>query len=588
MNSKRNYFYQNKYHFKNSYFPYKKTYYKNHKKIINLNNDNFIKEKSEISHNKEIICFMKCSKWLLNLSTLHSNQSNKLNINGFIEDKNINFNKLKNIKFTNNLTDFFPIDMKDIQKFVLKKEHSKICLNISFDLEKNSNFENFPFFKINRNFSINSFNINLNSVLTHDETIKIFKEDVNFFVKGIDILEIIHKKLINLNLEEIIKNSSENYIFNQIVFNNFLLCFGISFEISKIDLISFLKSNYNGKFALFDYNIKIIKIYINYTLPLISFSKLKISQSTIQILPKKNILNNNNNNDNNKLLYLNNLYLSSIPFNFCNFHCFLSNTTPIIFETDDLKIKNIFNIFKKYSLYGINCLYKIENIKFMNITYFPILNNVYINVNYNNINNINNNNNINNFYSNNNSTLDGSFNSNSKEDKSFYNNNNKKIYFHEFNSEIFKLKSFNEQLLNLLKIYPEIEDLELNDINNDSYFSILWTPVIIDQNKYNEKIGNINFEVFYTFKSNYSKNSAHHMNIIGIKEKNFFGNEIDNENEIPYFNSFWFLNQNNLISFNNNINNNSFFIQQKQNEFLILNKKYFNFLKYNLDIYEDI
>ena len=78
------------------------------------------------------------------------------------------------------------------------------------------------------------------------------------------------------------------------------------------------------------------------------------------------------------------------------------------------------------------------------------------------------------------------------------------------------------------------------------------------------------------------------MNIIGIKEKNFFGNEIDSENEIPYFNSFWFLNQNNLISFNNNFNNNSFFIQQKQNEFLILNKKYFNFLKYNLDIYEDI
>ena len=78
------------------------------------------------------------------------------------------------------------------------------------------------------------------------------------------------------------------------------------------------------------------------------------------------------------------------------------------------------------------------------------------------------------------------------------------------------------------------------------------------------------------------------MNIIGIKEKNFFGNEIDNENEIPYFNSFWFLNQNNLISFNNNFNNNSYFIQQKQNEFLILNKKYFNFLKYNLDIYEDI
>ena len=78
------------------------------------------------------------------------------------------------------------------------------------------------------------------------------------------------------------------------------------------------------------------------------------------------------------------------------------------------------------------------------------------------------------------------------------------------------------------------------------------------------------------------------MNIIGIKEKNFFGNEIDNENEIPYFNSFWFLNQNNLISFNNNINNNSFFIQQKQNEFLILNKKYFNFLKYNLNIYEYI
>ena len=68
---------------------------------------------------------MKCSKWFLNLSTLHSNQLNKLNIIGFIEDKNINFNKLKNIKFTNNLTDFFPIDMKEIQKFVLKKINQK-------------------------------------------------------------------------------------------------------------------------------------------------------------------------------------------------------------------------------------------------------------------------------------------------------------------------------------------------------------------------------------------------------------------------------------------------------------------------------
>ena len=68
------------------------------------------------------------------------------------------------------------------------------------------------------------------------------------------------------------------------------------------------------------------------------------------------------------------------------------------------------------------------------------------------------------------------------------------------------------------------------------------------------------------------------MNIIGIKEKNFFGNEIDNENEIPYYNSFWFSNQNNLISFNNNFNNNAFFIQQKQNEFLIINKKFSIFL----------
>jgi hypothetical protein len=464
--------------------------------------------------------------------------------------------------------------MKDNQKFVQKKEQSKICLNISFDLENYLNVEKFPFFKINRNFSINSFNINLNSVLTHNETIKIFKDDVNFLVKGIDILEIVHNKLLNLNLEEIIKNSSEKFIFNQIVFNNILLCFGISFDISKIDLINFLKSNYKGKFALFDYNINILKIYINYTLPLISFSKLKISQSTIQIIPKKDYQNNNN-----KLIYLNNLYLSSIPFNFCNFHSFLTNTTPIIFETDDLKINNIFNIFKKYSLYGINCLYKIEGIKFMNIKYFPILSNVYIDVNYNNINNNTN------FYSNNNSTLDGSFNSNSKEDKSFY--NNKKIYFNEFNTEIFKLKSFNEQLLNLFKLYPEIDDLELSDINNDSYFSIIWTPLIIEQNKYNEKIGNISFEVFYTFKSNFVKNSAHYMNIIGIKEKNCFGNETDNENDIPYFNSFWFLNQNNLISFNNNFNNNIYFIHQKQQEFLIINKKFFNYLKYNLEVYED-
>ena len=116
---------------------------------------------------------------------------------GKINEKNINncFD-IKNFNIQNELYNFFPIDIKSNQRFVLEKNQRKIPLIISFDFNDNFNKEKKNEFSTNLNneYSNSLFEIELNAFLHEDNKIHIFKDNINFKVKGFDIMKSIHNK----------------------------------------------------------------------------------------------------------------------------------------------------------------------------------------------------------------------------------------------------------------------------------------------------------------------------------------------------------------------------------------------------------
>ena len=144
------------------------------------------------------------------------------------------------------------------------------------------------------------------------------------------------------------------------------------------------------------------------------------------------------------------------------------------------------------------------------------------------------------------------------------------------------MKCYNEQLRKLKKDYSEIEELELNDISDDSYFSLIWTPVKSFSNKaFNcvefENMNSISFEVFYKFKTGIY--NGHYMNVFGIKEKNIKGNNNIPELNFRFYQLFWFSNKSIVpIPF---VNNYYFILFQQQN--MIFNQNLFCFLKNNVN-----
>jgi hypothetical protein len=251
----------------------------------------------------------------------------------------------------------------------------------------------------------------------------------------------------------------------------------------------------------------------------------------------------------------------------------MTYTTPFIYESEELKIKTVLDSFINPSLFGINCLFKLDNLKFTNIRYFPTLNSLYINILHNSSSN-----------SNNNSTLDGSFLSKSSEDKENKNNRIKNnIFFKESVKEIYNMANYTEQYKKIQKNFPEIEELELGEINNDSYFSLIWTPIKTFQNKNFDCIefdnmNNISFEIFYKFKSGVL--DGHYLTVSGIKEKNIKGVNIDGENIFQLFDYFMF--SNNSIIPIPYMKNYSFHLFQQQ-QILSVNKHLFCALKNNIN-----
>ena len=86
--------------------------------------------------------------------------------------------------------------------------------------------------------------------------------------------------------------------------------------------------------------------------------------------------------------------------------------------------------------------------------------------------------------------------------------------------------NFKERIEEIFKIYPDYESLSLGDITENSFFSILWTPVKSTNNFQNQS----SFLVYYRFRGKSFTNSLKCLSVIGM-----ISNKIDEE--------FWLTNQ---------------------------------------------
>lgn len=483
-------------------------------------------------HPKNLVCFQNCTKWSLTLSTTSNIKKHQIStetITGQISQVN---QSIRNV--TENVVDFFPIDIRTNQRFALDRNQPKMPLNIEFDCGDDSN----NFSNINKEYSSYVFEIDLNASL--HSCPRVFKDNINFKVKGYDIIKAIQSRLSTLGTKErngyLNMKSSSMISFSTNVFNNIQCSFGVCFSISADAIDEFFASSYHNVYLMSAFEIKVTKLKISYNLPLIVFTY-------------PNVQNNNP------------VFFSQplpIPFylNFCNWHSFMSCTTPVIYESENISIKDVLSSFEKAGLFGIGCLLKLDGNYYTKVNFFPTLNNVFINVKDDNTTSgstsINTNNGNNN--GNDTSTLDGSFITSISSQQEEKNNLlinyflNKKIIFKEQIRESYNVSSYNSQLNSFIKSNPEIEDITLNDITSDSYFSIIWTPTKtpqpMDRNgmKFLENGNLSSFEVFYKFRSIKISNSAHYMTVIGVSEKDIKGRNIDSLN-FPMFDYFWFANR---------------------------------------------
>jgi len=464
-------------------------------------------------HQHSILCFEECSRWELNMKS-NTEKKKKIFYGKLLKNKN------NNNFFTSNFYDIFPIDMKLYEHMNFFSNCKKYFLNLEFDLEKNS------FILVNDDFCNKDFKITINGYINHiSQIFKIYKEDRYFTIYGSEIRNEIYKYfLYNNNFKIICKEKTEENEkyekFNIIIYKEIIFEFSILILISKENIKKLLKKGIKNisKVELTDYNIQIINLKFNYYIPYVAFL-------TKQYTLYKNIFNNNN-NDNNKKEEKNSMinilenFEQLFPEYFCNIDRFLNCVTPLISENDDIKIIKIFEIFIKPSLYGIPILFK-NNKNLTQITFFPILNKIYIIPNLNNSSN---------------TTLTNSNNLNSI-----------LTFIDDDNIEYYKKKSYKEQIKNIFKDFDN--SLTIKDINEQSFFSLLWIPNQKCFNFFGHKLEKSmnSIEIFYSFRK--EKNFSFKMGVIGfiIRDKNGIIN-YSNQDEIEietknFFNKFWFINK---------------------------------------------
>ena len=529
-----------------SFSDYNKTsYYCNDNCFMNnLEIRSYINE--HFSHKHNLLCFEKCSIWKLNISS----ENNQFQFFGKIENQNKIFFETCNFK------DIFPIDMNKYEIYNYSN-CPKYLLKLEF---KNINFS------VDEKFYTNNFNININGSISHiSENLSVFKNSRNFIATGIEICKEIKNYLSNINKYFINHNSNTEFEFTIPVYKNDK-SFYVSFKILKENLKKLISKKFS-MYDLFDYDIKITKFYFNNFIPFFAFCQ---NQNLYFFNNNINNINNNNNNKNinndsnnnlkvkstsnkkEKEKYMMNLideYEKNFPEFYCNFDRFINNINPIIYENDDLKVIDIFNIFKKASIYGIPMIFKNNN-SLTHITFFPILKKVHII-----------------------QDLDNSLNTtfNTSIDSNIISYNLKDIEDYYFNS------TYSKQLKYIFSKNDEnYENLELNEISDKSYFSLLWIPNQKNHQFIGNKLGQImnhSFEIYYKLKT--KKKFGHKMEIINFTVKNEHGVEYKiDKNTNKFFKNFWVNNKS-----INKTQKNFFNISEEQNEIRELNENWFNQFK---------
>lgn len=520
-----------------------------------MNKCNYMQNKTynkQKSHINDLNCFQHCTTWTLNLtSTINKVPYYKEVLLGTNTPNNFN-NDYQNKQITN-VSKFLPIDIRANQRFALDRNQPKLFLCLDFDITNHeSRISN-----VNNDYAAQTFEIELGAMLHGNN---VFKDSINFKVKGYDIIKSIHGRLNDKKTSNTLQmnNPSKINIFQTTVFNNIQCTFGVDFIISNFNLSKFYSSPYYNNNSIAVYEIKVVKFRIVYSLPLCVFTYQPMPMMAYPVY--NNMLNKRVNN-----MYYNmshkSVQIQPIRTNFCNWHSFMSNTTPIVFECEELLIKDIFNSFIKASLFGIDSLYKIDQNHYTKVKYFPTLNSVFVeekdysNILLNSATNINMNNDS--------STLDGSFltNISSTKDEEKPQKTKKTIYWKENIQQTFKKPSYQKQLKNIYEKNIGIDDISINEISSDSYFSILWTPSKTSQpinvNESLKFVDNLNFTSFvvaYQFRNQKIKNSAHFLPVIGVQEQDYYGNIINTTCQQGANECFWFQNK--------AINSNQFFLEQ--------------------------
>lgn len=535
--------------------------------------ENFEKLKLAQSHEVSCLCLLSCSDWRLNLKVKSYKNYHQFSVTGKIinnYEENIQKlnQKIKNPNFIKNL----PIELSIAQQLVLNKKQEKINFKIEFDLTKSEIFNNSnPFTTLSKDYSHSNFEIFLNSDI---HNIKLLDKDINFTLKGYDIIRSICQKITDLITN---KNCCSNS-YNNFSSSNFIILkpkYGYIAQIFNnpqcsvsLEFCAFSKNLKFDKFCnnlsnIQNSDIKINKIYIDYNIPAYLFSREKKSgEGQFTFKSPSNIQNIYNNyhaffpiiqnqpmsfgpeSYNYVNLYNNYKVSNSIPYSnftkhqilikpemmkisdklihrnpisniyFCNWYNFMTNTTPFLYENESITILNFFKQFEKPSIMGIECFFNNGQNKIIKHVYYPSLSSLFIEFNSSKEKNINNSNTTGDL----NSTLESSFFSHtsytSYEEGGF-------VIKHYMNfqeeQEVWNRDLIYDKVKEIFKTDSELDDVNLTEISADSYFSILWTEKNNIHPFAQMTHKTPSFLIFYKFK-NFKKlsNTVQFIPIIGL------------------------------------------------------------------------
>lgn len=435
--------------------------------------------------------FINESNWNLQIKSNDINKKEDTIIDGKINKKDFPNENYLNIIFPN-IENSLPINIKENQILTFNSSEKKIFLKLNFPIYLKNGFN---LRNVNKDLINQMFDIKLTGNINQKN---IFSEPVNFKVKGFEILKAIIK---TLNNRETIPNTNDKYIkIRCSVFNDIQMTFLIEFQISFENLKTIYTFPIKKINSINKFGIKISKIILIYCL------------SYKSLFNKRNILINNYYNN---IFYQDNLKYNILLRNeenkqkIYNLNSFINTTTPIIYENDDFNIINIFNLFIKYSLFGIDCFFKDEYNNDEIIKYFPFLSSIFIE-----------NEKVNVSHSMSTNSTTNSFNDNYTEKKT-----QNLFFFKENNTNIFEIPSYYQQLQSFLENNIEINDITLNEVTDNSYFSLIWIPYDYkyNNNLFCKKIPIYQVKYKFKFQSQCSFN-VNYIPIIKINEINIKGN----------------------------------------------------------------